>query len=66
MAETMNAAEISFIGALAVTVVYILHRIALGLPTADEQAGFFLTILISAFIAQYIPLYMLISSNNRK
>lgn len=56
--DSMSPGEISFIGAVAVTVVYILHRLVLGLPAVDMETGFFATILISSFLAQYIPLNM--------
>lgn len=58
MENSMSPGEISFIGAVAVTFVYMLHRLALGLPAVDMESGFFLTILVSAFLAQYIPLNM--------
>jgi len=56
MENSMSPGEISILGAIAVTVIYILHRLILGLPAIDSENGFFLTILVSSFIAQYIPL----------
>ena len=56
MENSMSPGEISILGAIAVTVIYILHRLILGLPAIDSETGLFLTILISSFIAQYIPL----------
>lgn len=58
MANSMSPGEISFFGAIAVTAVYIIHRLVLGLPAIDMETGFFLTVLISSFAAQYIPLTM--------
>ncbi len=58
MANSLSPGEISFVGSIAVTAVYILHRLVLGLPAVDMDTGFFVTILISAFAAQYIPLVM--------
>jgi len=58
MENSMTPGEISILGAIAVTVFYILHRLVIGLPAVDMETGFFLTILISSFIAQYITLSM--------
>ncbi|PSH00527.1 MAG: hypothetical protein BRC30_03075 [Nanohaloarchaea archaeon SW_7_46_7] len=58
MENSMSPGEISFLGAVAVTAVYILHRLVMGLPAINSETGFFLTVLISSFIAQYIPLSM--------
>lgn len=53
--ENVPAATISLLGALAVLLVYWAHLALLELPLVNDT-GVSLTVLISAFLAQYIPL----------
>ena len=50
-----SPAGISFIGAAAVVIFYWLHIVALGV-TVEPGTGIEITLFISAFLAQYIPL----------
>lgn len=58
MNDLPSPASLSFVGAVSVLVVYWLHLALLGLPLANET-GVSITILVSAFLAQYIPLRLL-------